>query len=56
MRSNTADTKEGVPGAGAEIPLQQMVEMMVMQVVPLQPMNVNGRVGFLVGPLTPSQR
>ncbi|OPJ69571.1 hypothetical protein AV530_012589 [Patagioenas fasciata monilis] len=47
-RNNPADTKvseEGVagpaPGAGAEIPLQLVVQTMVTLVVPLQPMAVH---------------
>ncbi|KAK4811167.1 hypothetical protein QYF61_019798 [Mycteria americana] len=48
-RNNSADTKVseeggggGAPGARAEIPLQPVVKTMVKQVVPLQPMEVNG--------------
>jgi len=48
-RNNSADTKvskegggEGVPGAGAEVPLQLVVKTMVRQVVTLQPMEVHG--------------
>jgi len=49
QRNNSADTKVseevgggGAPGAGAEIPLQPMEQPMVMQAVPLQPMEVHG--------------
>jgi len=48
-RNNNADTKVGeeggggaAPDAGSEIHLQPMVKTMVWQVVPLQPMEVNG--------------
>ncbi|GAB0206480.1 hypothetical protein GRJ2_003113600 [Grus japonensis] len=48
-KNNSADTKVseeggggGVPGTGAEIPLQPVVKTMVRQAVPLQPMEVNG--------------
>ena len=48
-RNNSADTKVseeggggGAPGAGAEIPLQPVVQPMVRQAVPLQPLEVRG--------------
>ncbi|GAB0207488.1 hypothetical protein GRJ2_003214500 [Grus japonensis] len=48
-RNNYADTKVseegeggGAPGAGEKIPLQPVVKSAVMQVVPLQPMEVHG--------------
>ena len=45
-RNNDADTKVseegGAPGAGPEIPLQPVMKTMVMQVVPLQHMEVHG--------------
>ena len=49
-RNNSADAKVseergwggGAPGAGAEIPLQPMVKIMVRQIVPLQPLQVHG--------------
>ncbi|CAM9233957.1 unnamed protein product, partial [Bubo scandiacus] len=47
--NSSADTKVseeggggGAPGAGAEIPLQPVVQPMVRQAVPLQPLEVNG--------------
>ncbi|KAK4819386.1 hypothetical protein QYF61_003657 [Mycteria americana] len=49
MRNNSADTKVseegeggGAPGTRAEIPLQPLVQTMVRQAVPLQPMEVHG--------------
>ena len=48
-RNNSADTQVseaggggGGPGTRAEIPLQPVVQPMVRQAVPLQPMDVNG--------------
>ncbi|KAM9591242.1 uncharacterized protein ACIBXB_006115 [Morphnus guianensis] len=64
-RNNPADTKVseeggggGAPGAEAEIPLQPVVKTMVRQVVPLQPMEVNGGADIHLQPLedpTPEQ-
>ncbi|GAB0207835.1 adenomatous polyposis coli protein-like [Grus japonensis] len=64
-RNNSADTKVseeggegGAPGTGAEIPLQSVVKTMVKQVVPLQPMEVNGGADIYLQPMedpTPEQ-
>ena len=52
-RNNSADTKVseeggggGAPGARAEIPLQPVVQTMVMQVVSLRPMEDHGGVAI----------
>ena len=64
-RNHSAGTKVreeggggGAPGARAEIPLQPMVKTMVRQVVPLQPMEVNGGADVHLQPVedpTPEQ-
>ena len=64
-RNNSADTKvseegggRGAPGAGAEIPLQPLVQPMVRQAVPLQPTEVNGGADLHLQPVedpTPEQ-
>ena len=64
-RNNSADTKVseeggggGAPGTRAEIPLQPLVKTMVMQVVPLQPMEVHGGADIHLQPMedpTPEQ-
>jgi len=49
-RNNSADPKvseegggEGAPSAGADVPLQPVVQTTVRQAVPLQPMEVHSR-------------
>lgn len=47
----------GVPGAGADVPLQSVANTMASQAVPLQPIEANG-VGILLQPVedhTPEQ-
>jgi len=57
-RDNSADTEVGeeggaggAPGAGAEIPLQPMEQIMVRQAVPLQPMKVHGGADLHLQPM-----
>ncbi|CAM9633173.1 unnamed protein product, partial [Bubo scandiacus] len=57
-RNNPADTKVseeggggGIPGAREEIPLQPMVQTLVRQIVPLQPMEVNGGADLHLQPM-----
>jgi len=64
-RNNSADTKVseeggggGAPGAGAEIPLQPVVKIMMRQAVALQPMKVHGGADIHLQPVenpTPEQ-
>jgi len=57
-RNNSADTKAseeggggGAPGAGAEIPLQSMVKIVVRQAVPPQPMEVRSGADLHLQPM-----
>ncbi|OPJ67035.1 hypothetical protein AV530_016960 [Patagioenas fasciata monilis] len=57
-RNNSADTKVsgegrggGVSGAEAEIPLQPVVQIMVRQAVPLQPMGIHSGADIHLQPM-----